>query len=249
MRTIIIEDEEQAVSALLADLKKHCPEVEIVGTTDSVEEGVQLIKKVNPDLVFLDIQLSDGLGFDVLEVYNESNFKIIFTTAYSQYAIKAIKFSALDYLLKPINTDELKLAVQKALETNKETNQSKIENFIKNQNLLNPNKRIALQTSQGVFLHELQTIIRCNSEGNYTSIHFTNAKRLLIGKPLKEYEDILSGFGFERIHHSHIINLNHLVSYLNKDGGYVVLSDNTSLPVSSRKKSQLLKILENFNDL
>lgn len=249
MRTIIIEDEEQAVSALLGDLKKHCPEVEIVGKADSVEEGVELIQKVNPDLVFLDIQLSDGLGFDVLEVYNQSNFKIIFTTAYSQYAIKAIKFSALDYLLKPINTEELKIAVKKALESNKETNQSKIESFIKNQNLLNPNKRIALQTSQGVFLHELQTIIRCNSEGNYTSIHFTNGKKLLIGKPLKEYEDILSGFGFERIHHSHIINLNHLISYQNKDGGYVVLSDNSSLPVSSRKKGQLLKILENFNNL
>jgi two-component system LytT family response regulator len=247
MRTIIIEDEEQAISALLADIKKHCPELEIIGTTGSVEEGISLIQKINPELIFLDIQLSDGLGFDILEIYKNSNFKIIFTTAYSQYAIKAIKFSALDYLLKPIDTQELRVAVKKALETNKESNQSQIENFIKNQNLLNPNKRIALQTSQGVFLHELQTIIRCNSEGNYTSIHFTNGKRLLIAKPLKEYEDILSTFGFERIHHSHIINLNHLVSYLNKDGGYVVLSDNTSLPVSSRKKAQLLKMLENYN--
>ena len=247
MKTIIIEDEEQAVSALLADLKKHCPELEVVGTTGSVEEGIELIRHSNPQLVFLDIQLSDGLGFDILETFKNSNFKIIFTTAYSQYAIKAIKFSALDYLLKPINSKELKIAVEKAIQSDNETNQSQLENFIRNQNLLNPNKKIAFQTSQGVFLHELQTIIRCNSEGNYTSIYFTNGKRLLIGKPLKEYEDILSGFGFERIHHSHIINLNHLVSYLNKDGGYVILSDNTSLPVSSRKKSQLLKILENFN--
>ncbi|WP_310378535.1 LytTR family DNA-binding domain-containing protein [Flavobacterium sp.] len=247
MRTILIEDEDQAISALLADIKQHCPELEIIGTAGSVEEGVKLIQKLSPELVFLDIQLSDGLGFDILETFKNNNFKIIFTTAYSQYAIKAIKFSALDYLLKPINTGELKIAVKKAFDTNKETNQAQIENFIKNQNLLNPNKRIALQTSQGVFLYELQTIIRCNSEGNYTSIHFTNGKRLLIAKPLKEYEDILSSFGFERIHHSHIINLNHLVSYLNKDGGYVVLSDNTSLPVSIRKKSQLLKILESFN--
>jgi two-component system LytT family response regulator len=247
MKTIIIEDEEQSVSALLADPNKYCPELDIIGTTGSVEEGIELINKVNPELVFLDIQLSDGLGFDILEAHKNGNFKIIFTTAYSQYAIKAIKFSALDYLLKPIDAGELKVSVKKALETNKETNQSQIENFIKNQNLLNPNKRIALQTSQGVFLHELQTIIRCTSEGNYTSIHFTNGKRLLIAKSLKEYEDILSSFGFERIHHSHIINCNHLVSYHNKDGGYVVLSDNTSLPVSSRKKSQLLKMLENFN--
>ncbi len=246
MKTILIEDEEQSISALLADLKKHCPEITVVGTAGSVSEGIELIQKVNPDLVFLDVQLSDGLGFDILEAYNNNDFKVIFTTAYSQYAIKAIKFSALDYLLKPINKDELKQAVQKALHTSKEDNQSKMESFIKNQNLLNPNKRIALQTSQGVFLHELQTIIRCHSEGNYTIIHFTNDKRLLIAKPLKEFEELLSIYGFERIHHSHIINLNHLGSYLNKDGGYVVLSDNTTLPVSSRKKAQLLKKLNNL---
>lgn len=246
MKTILIEDEEQSISALLADLKKHCPELIVVGTAGSVSEGIELIQKVNPDLVFLDVQLSDGLGFDILEAYNNNDFKVIFTTAYSQYAIKAIKFSALDYLLKPINKDELKQAVQKALHTSKEDNQSKMESFIKNQNLLNPNKRIALQTSQGVFLHELQTIIRCHSEGNYTTIHFTNDKRLLIAKPLKEFEELLSIYGFERIHHSHIINLNHLGSYLNKDGGYVVLSDNTTLPVSSRKKAQLLKKLNNL---
>lgn len=246
MKTILIEDEEQSISALLADLKKHCPEVTVIGTTGSVSEGIELIQKTNPDLVFLDVQLSDGLGFDILEAYKNNDFKVIFTTAYSQYAIKAIKFSALDYLLKPINKDELKQAVNKALHTNKEDNQFKMESFIKNQNLLNPNKRIALQTSQGVFLHELQTIIRCHSDGNYTTIHFTNDKRLLIAKPLKEFEELLSIYGFERIHHSHIINLNHLGSYLNKDGGYVVLSDNTTLPVSSRKKAQLLKKLNNL---
>lgn len=246
MKTILIEDEEQSISALLTDLKKHCPEVTVIGTAGSVSEGIELIQKVNPDLVFLDVQLSDGLGFDILETYKSNDFKVIFTTAYSQYAIKAIKFSALDYLLKPINKDELKQAVNKAMHTDKDENQSKMENFIKNQNLLNPNKRIALQTSQGIFLHELQTIIRCHSEGNYTTIHFTNDKRLLIAKPLKEFEELLSIYGFERIHHSHIINLNHLGSYLNKDGGYVVLSDNTTLPVSSRKKAQLLKKLNNL---
>jgi len=247
MKTIIIEDEEQAVSALLTDLQKHCPTIDVVGVSGSVTDSIELIQKTNPELIFLDIQLSDGLGFDVLEALKNKNLKVIFTTAYSEYAIKAIKFSALDYLLKPINPKELKVAVKKAIETSNDSNQLIIENFIRNQNLLNPNKRIAFHTSQGVFLHELQNIIRCNSEGNYTSIYLTNGKRLLIAKPLKEYESILSSFGFERIHHSHIINLNHLISYNNKDGGYVVLSDNTSLPVSSRKKAQLLKVLEEFN--
>lgn len=248
MKTIIIEDEEQAISALLSEIYRHCPHLDIAGTAGTVEDGVTLIKSMSPELVFMDIQLADGLGFSILEASKTSDFKVIFTTAFSQYAIKAIKFSALDYLLKPINGEELKAAVAKA-SASKSANTSQIENFIKNQNLLNPNKKIALQTSQGIFLHELQSIVRCNADGNYTSIYFTNGKKLLIAKPLKEFEDMLCSFGFERIHHSHIINLNHLVSYLNKDGGYVVLTDNTTLPVSSRKKVQLLKILDNFNNL
>ncbi|AWI25582.1 LytR/AlgR family response regulator transcription factor [Flavobacterium pallidum] len=249
MKTIIIEDETQAISALLSEIYRHCPQLEIAGTAGTVEEGIALIKNASPELVFLDIQLADGLGFSILEASKAHAFKVIFTTAFSQYAIKAIKFSALDYLLKPINGDELKSAVAKAIALKNENSDFRIESFIRNQNLLNPNKKIVLQTSQGIFLHELQSILRCNADGNYTSIYFTNGKKLLIAKPLKEFEDMLCAFGFERIHHSHIINLNHLVSYLNKDGGYVVLTDQTTLPVSSRKKVQLLKILDNFNNL
>lgn len=244
MKALIIEDESRAISALKAEIKRHCPQIEIVDTAKTVMSGIKKIRETKPDLIFLDIQLTDGLGFEILEATNSIDFKIIFTTAYSQYAIKAIKFSALDYLLKPIDAEELKLAVKKASLSSKKEIYQKMENFIQNQQSQNQQKRIALQTHEGYFLHELNTITRCNSEGNYTSIYFNNGKRLLVAKTLKEYEQLLTGYGFERIHNSHIINLNYLVSYINKDGGYVVMKDKTTLPVSQRKKGQLLKILE-----
>ncbi len=248
MRTVIIEDEEQAISALLSDISRYCPELEVAGTAGSVEKGVALIEETKPELVFLDIQLTDGLGFEILRLVQKNHaFKVIFTTAYSQYAINAIKFSALDYLLKPIDADELVVAVNKAKTTNKNDVQIQIENFIKNQSLQNQNKRITLQTTQGIFVHEIQTILKCTSEGNYTNIHFTDGKKTLISKPLKDFEDLLCNNGFERIHNSHIINLNHLTSFIYKDGGYVILSDKSTLPVSKRKKASLIEILSNLN--
>lgn len=247
MRCIIIEDEDQAISALISEINRNCPELNIVGTAGKIKEGINLIENANPELIFLDIQLTDGLGFEILNHFEKHNFQIIFTTAYSQYAINAIKFSALDYLLKPINASELKNVVSKAKAKNKNELHSQIESFLKNQTLQNQNKKIALQTSQGIFIHEIQTIIKCTSEGNYTNIHFIDGKKLLISKPLKDFEDMLCGFGFERIHHSHIINLNHLSSYVFKDGGYVILTDKSSLPVSKRKKASLMDYLSKMN--
>jgi two-component system LytT family response regulator len=246
MKTIIIEDEIQAISALIADINRYCPELKVIGTSGSVDEAIQLIKESKPELVFLDIQLTDGLGFEILEAFQKGEFHVIFTTAYSQYAINAIKFSALDYLLKPINGEELKAAVAKAKTVSTLDVQIQIENFIKNQSLQNQNKRIALQTTQGIYIHEMNTILKCTSEGNYTNIHFIDGKKLLISKPLKEFEDLLCTNGFERIHHSHIINLNHLVSFIFKDGGYVIMSDKSSLPVSKRKKASLMEFLNNL---
>lgn len=246
MKTIIIEDEIQAISALMADINRYCPELKVIGTSGSVDEAIQLIKESKPELVFLDIQLTDGLGFEILEAFQKGEFHVIFTTAYSQYAINAIKFSALDYLLKPINGEELKAAVAKAKTVSTLDVQIQIENFIKNQSLQNQNKRIALQTTQGIYIHEMNTILKCTSEGNYTNIHFIDGKKLLISKPLKEFEDLLCANGFERIHHSHIINLNHLISFIFKDGGYVIMSDKSSLPVSKRKKASLMEFLNNL---
>ena len=245
MRALIIEDEAQAISALKSELKLHCSDVEIIGEAKSVKDGIEKIKLLNPELIFLDIQLSDGLGFDILELNKDYNFKVIFTTAYSQYAIKAIKFSALDYLLKPIDSQELIFAIEKALKNSKNDESIKIQNFIQNKN--EAKKKIALQTSEGFSIFEIETIIRCSAESNYTCVYFANGKKTLFSKTLKEFEDLLCTSGFERIHHSHIINLNHLVNFINKDGGYVLLSDKSTLPVSQRKKTQLISTLNSFN--
>lgn len=243
MRALIIEDEEQAISALKSELETHCKEVQIIGEAKSIKEAVQKIKSLDPELIFLDIQLSDGLSFEVLNLFRESNFKVIFTTAYSQYAIKAIKFSALDYLLKPIDSDELITAVNKAMKSSKETETIKIDNFIHNHNEAPLRKKIALHTTEGISIFELENIIKCSAESNYTCLYFTNGKKMLVSKTLKDFEDLLCNSGFERIHHSHIINLNHLVSFVNKDGGYVILSDKSTLPVSQRKKTNLISAL------
>ncbi len=247
MKTLIIEDEPQAISALKQELQLNCPEVVLLDVAQNVRDGVKKIKQHQPDLIFLDIQLSDGLGFDILKKLKKINFKVIITTAYSNYALKAIKFSALDYLLKPIDTEELKKAVDKAAEQNQGDLSKKIDSFLQNQNNLITDKRIVFQTSEGVFLHHISNIIRCNSEGNYTHIHFETGKKLLVTKTLKDLDELLSSHGFERIHHSHLINLRHLISYISKDGGYVVMSNKTTLPVSQRKKVDFIKKLEMFN--
>ena len=249
MKVLIIEDEPQAISALKQELRLNCPQLIVAGEAQTVEEGVSKIKKLKPDLIFLDIQLSDGLGFDILEKLDHINFKIIFTTAFSEYALRAIKFSALDYLLKPVNSKELKIAVAKSLEQKQLDLTSKLELVIKNQNSQIINKKIALQTSEGLFIYEVSNILKCSSEGNYTKMYFVNGKKILISKTLKELEKLLLSFNFARIHHSHLININHLVSFINKDGGYVIMNDKTTLPVSQRKKSVLIKRLEELNNL
>jgi len=244
IKTLIIEDEAQAISALKAEIAAHCPEIEILGTAGSISEGVDKIRILQPQLIFLDIQLSDGLGFEILNSYKDHDFRIIFTTAYSQYAIKAIRFSALDYLLKPIDSQELIDAVQKAAKSSKSLEIGKMENFIQNRHEDPIRKKVAFQTSEGISIFEISTIIRCSSESNYTGVYFDNGKKILFSKTLKEFEDLLCSNGFERIHHSHLINLNHMTQFVNKDGGYVVLSDRSTLPVSQRKKAALLEVLK-----
>ncbi|HPJ10276.1 MAG TPA: LytTR family DNA-binding domain-containing protein [Flavobacterium sp.] len=246
MKVLIIEDEDQSISALKSEIEIHCPSLQIIGIAKTVKEGIAQIKALKPELIFLDIQLSDGLGFEILELHGENEFKVIFTTAYSQYAIRAIKFSAIDYLLKPIDSDELLAAVAKALRTSRREEEIKIGNFMQNQQLPPARKKVALQTSDGIAVFELESILRCSAESNYTCVYFTNGKKLLFSKTLKDFEDLLCASGFERIHHSHIINLNHLTNFVNKDGGYVVLSDKSTLPVSQRKKAQLIQALNNL---
>ena len=248
--TILIDDDQNLRSGMKTLLERYAPEFSIIGEADSVESGVEVMQRLQPQVVFLDIQLGDGTGFDILESIANQNGKssshIVFITAHEQYAIKAFRFSALDFLLKPVDPEELKKVIGKikgVLDKNVdyahidlllENIRKKVDNF----------KRIALSTSDGIHLFEISDIIRCESEDNYTTFYIKNNKPIVISKTLKEYEDLLTEHGFERIHQSHLINLAYLKSYIKKDGGYVVMADNSNLPISQRKKERLQELLK-----
>ncbi len=247
MKTIIVEDEVQAITALKQEIRHNCPQLYVCGAASTVDEAYELICREQPELIFLDIQLKKGNGFDLLSRFDHYDFKVIFTTAYSQYALRAIKISALDYLLKPVDGEELAQAVNKAMKSSPQSTRLQLQNFIQNQNLNPLLKKIALQTSKGIFLYELESIVRLEATGNYTTIHLKDGKKVTVAKTMRDFEELLTAIGFVRIHHSHIINLSHLQSYMSKDGGYVIMDNMTTLPVSKRKKADLLAILNNLH--
>jgi len=247
---LLIDDDANLRNGMRSFLDRYGPEIRIIGEADSVKTGVEAMLLLQPQVVFLDIQLGDGTGFDILEQTAQKNGKssshIVFITAHEQYAIKAFRFSALDFLLKPVDPEELQKVIDKiknVLDKNRdyahidlllENIRKKVDNF----------KRIALSTSEGIHLFEISDIIRCESEDNYTRFYIKNNKPVLISKTLKEYEDLLTEHGFERIHQSHLINLSYLKSYIKKDGGYVIMADNSNLPISQRKKERLQELLK-----
>ena len=252
--TVIIDDDINLRNSMRGLLTRYAPEIVIIGEADTVENGVKEIIEKKPHVVFLDIQLTKGTGFDILEkiteLQGEIKTNIVFVTAHEKYAIKAFRFSALDFLLKPIDPDELKEVVKKlkkqiAFTSNYSNIKLLLENLSSNTSAF---ERIALSTSNGIHLFEIRDIIRCESKDNYTQFYFKNQKPLLISKTLKEYEDLLSAHGFERIHQSHLINLAYLKSYIKQDGGYVLMSDGSNLPIAQRKKNSL-KALLNINSL
>ncbi|MBA9074666.1 two-component system LytT family response regulator [Flavobacterium gossypii] len=247
---LLIDDDSNLRNGMKSLLNRYAPEIKILGEADSVKTGIKAIDSLKPQVVFLDIQLTDGTGFDILEKLAQKNGKssshIVFVTAHEEYAIKAFRFSALDFLLKPVDPEELEKVIEKiknALEKNDnyahidlllENIRKKVDNF----------KRIALSTADGIHLLEVSDIIRCESEDNYTKFYVKNGKPILISKTLKEYEELLGEHGFERIHQSHLINLSCLKSYIKKDGGYVIMADNSKLPISQRKKERLQELLK-----
>jgi len=252
IRAIIIDDEENSRETLKGKIDLFCPEVEIAGEADNVEDGIKAISEADPDVVFLDIQLTgESSGFDILnEIGNnpEVNPEIIFITAHNEFAIKAIKFSALDYLLKPIDPEELVKAIRKA--ESRKGLPKKSANF----NVLVENirqasdspKKIVVPTSDGMHVIRLSDIIRLESSSNYTTFYLNNEKSLLASKTLKEFDNMLSGYNFHRIHKSHLVNLNYLKKYVQTDGGFLVLEDGTKIPVANRKKEHLLSTLKNL---
>ena len=245
LRAVIVEDELRSRETLLG---LYCKNLEVIGEAENVQEGLQLIQKSKPDVVFLDIQMPDGSGFKLLEQIENLNFDVIFTTAYDQFAIKAIRYSALDYLLKPIYPDDLVVAVNKA-EKNKQIQKSNSNIKVLLDNINRPPAeppKIILSTTEKINVVKVDEIVRCESDNYYTMFFFTNGKRLLVSKTLKEQEELLGEHNFIRPHKSHLINVKYIKSYLKTDGGVILMEDGSRVPVSRRKKEHIMEIINNL---
>ena len=245
IKAIVIDDEQHCITRLQTLVSDYCPTaVEILGWANSVEDGLQLIKSKKPELVFLDVQINQSTGFDLLEQFTDISFHIIFTTAYEQYALKAFKFSAADYLLKPIDPDDLLLAINK-LESQiyRKSIPQQLEALAFNFKNLNKNHKIAIPTLSGLeFLH-VQDIVHCESDINYTTIYMEHNKRLVVAKTLKDFEAMLVSHNFYRVHNSHLVNVVKIKSYNKGKGGWLKMEDGTEIEVSSRRKDGLLNKL------
>lgn len=242
---VIIDDESRAREAIRTMLNGFCPNINVVGEADGVETGFKQIQQLNPEAVFLDIQMPDGSGFDLLKRFPSIDFKFVIITAYQEFAVKAFKFSAIDYLLKPIDPSDLINAVDKLKETllDEEINQ-RFKTFIENTQVSegSPNK-IILKTFDSVMVAETGKILRCESQNNYTLFFFTDGSKVLVSRTLKEYEELLSSSGFLRIHQSHLVNLKFIKGYKRFPESQITLSDETKLPVAIRKRELVESIL------
>ncbi|MCK5080348.1 MAG: response regulator [Bacteroidales bacterium] len=245
IRGIIVEDERHSRETLRGMLDRYCKNVEIVAETDSYRGGLKEIREHHPDVVFLDIQMPDGSGFRMLEELDEIDFEIIFTTAFDQFAIKAIKYSALDYLLKPIDPEELVRALKKV--------ETKLSHQKVNQNIqvlldnikardADPHK-IILSTSEKIHIIETDQIIRCESDNYYTNFFLSDGKKILVSKTLKENEQLLSDHNFIRPHKSHLVNVKFIKGFLKYDGGYIEMTDGSRIPVSRRKREKIIEVI------
>ena len=248
IKAIVVEDEKMSRETLHRLLEKYCPTVEVVADADGYRKGVEEIRKHNPDVVFLDIQMPDGSGFRLLDELKEISFEVIFTTAFDQFAIKAIKYSALDYLLKPIIPQDLVEAVQR-VEKKKEENARKrmLETSPESMRLQEErNPKIVLSTSEMIHVIRVDDILRCESDNYYTYFYFVDGRKLLVSKTLKENEELLSQHNFIRPHKSHLVNIKYIKSYIRQEGGYILMNDGTRIPVSRRKKDKIMEIIFNL---
>jgi len=245
-KAIVIDDENRTRELIVKMINSFGFPIEAIQGGNNVESGIKSIEEHSPDIVFLDIQMPDGTGFDVIKSIKNKNFEVIFITAHEEFAIKAIKFSALDYILKPIDVEELKNAVEKAIKTIDEKKEE--SQFDALQHNINPNvkRRLVLKTQESVHVVELDTIIRCEADRNYTSFFLTGNKKILVSKTLKEYEILLTGYNFLRVQQSHLINLDYVDRYDKGNGGSVVMKDGSEVPLSPAKRDVFFKILENL---
>ncbi|MEO8147881.1 MAG: response regulator [Bacteroidia bacterium] len=246
INAILIDDEKSAREALSLQLEAYCKNVNLMAQCINATEGIEAINQLKPELVFLDVEMPDMTGFEMLKKLGTINFSVIFSTAHDMYAARAFKFSALDFLLKPVDKDELIEAIKKY-----ESKTQMIPTVMQLQMMMQnfkevshkPFNKIALPGSDGLNFVELDNIIRLESDVNYTNFFLDNKQKVLVSKTLKEYDELLSEHNFLRVHQSHLINMKHIIKYVKGDGGYVVMSDGSSVSISLRKKSEVLERL------
>lgn len=244
LRSIIIDDEPQNAAILKSDLNTNCPSVEVVNICHSAKEGIIAIKKEKPDLVFLDIEMPWMNGFEMLEMLDKITFNIIFTTAHDQFAAKAFRISAVDYLLKPIDPADLKEAVKKAQQRiEQQQDNANIENLLRNIKQPSSQQKIALPYREGFEFIEVIHIIYCQAEGAYTKVFLDNGKFILVSRTLGDIEELLPDDLFQRIHHSCVVNLNYVTHFVRADGGYIKLRTGEELAVSKSKKDAVMERL------
>jgi two-component system LytT family response regulator len=246
INAMVIDDEHYASQALVTLLKKHCPDVTVIAVSNNAKEAVKLIRELQPQLVFLDIEMPYLNGFELLEMLGNVSFDCIFTTSYDQYAIKAIRFSALDYLLKPVDPEELKAAVgrvtgKRSVSLQQQQMELLLSRFQQPQPMVN---RIALPTLEGLQIIPVDSILYCTSSSNYTIFNLTENQKLIISRTLKEIEEMLEDHQFLRVHHSYLVNLHEVRKYNRGEGGSLLMSDGTTIDVSRSRKEMLLKKLQ-----
>jgi two-component system, LytTR family, response regulator len=248
LRTVVIDDEQNAVDFMISVIGEYCPDLEVAGQAGNVKDGVALIVKEKPELVLLDVEMPDGTGFDLLEFFPEKNFDVVFITAFNHYAIKAIKFSAVDYILKPVNINEFIGSMKKVVQRKRETQSTGNDNYkVLLDNLKTPApSRLAIPTADGMEYLNPREIIRIDADGSYSRFFLTNDRKILVSRNLKEFQDLLGDRYFFRSHNSCLINLRFVRKYVRKDGGYIEMQDGSQAPVSRNRKDLFLIHMERF---
>lgn len=243
MTAVLIDDEATSREVLTSFISKYCPDVDLLGEAENIDKGEQLIRKKNPDIVFLDIEMPFGTGFDLLERFDDAEFDTVFITAYSEYAVQAFDTAASHYLLKPLNIDKLVECVESisaARNDARSLNHAKI--LADNLRLANSQEqRIVMPLIDGFEVVQVKDIVRCCANDNFTDIHLADGTHRMICRNLKFYESILASLGFERVHKSHMVNVNHVKRYKKGKTGTLIMSDASEVPVSANRKSDLLK--------
>jgi two-component system, LytTR family, response regulator len=240
----IVDDEPYCCETLVALLEAYCPDIKVAGVYFNGRDALEAIKKYSPDLVFLDVEMPHMNGFEMLQGLSSINFELIFSTSYDQYALKAIRYSALDYLLKPVDADELQAAVQKVIARKQKPISEQIEILLQKIHAPStPVTKIAMPTMEGLQMIHVNSIVTCEADSNYTIIHLKEKKMKTVSCTLKEMEELLEDHSFVRVHRCYLVNLNEVDKYIKGEGGYLLMTDGSSVDVSRSKKEILMKRL------